>query len=179
MELTYSLPEAMMQHMAPDNPPIHVTKAEDANDVSDEGEEEDEDEGEEEDDEGDEDDDNLDEDENDEGENDDGEEEADIPDVAEADNDGEDYNEYGKVNDIWRFWSGVGYETTGGIHEEKNANWSFSRMEQSYWMFPIWRSNPSTCSCDLRPSDNLGFEADRRREQHCESRLLRVACSEF
>ncbi|KAF2572785.1 hypothetical protein F2Q70_00002647 [Brassica cretica] len=61
--------------------------------VSEEGEEDDEG------DEGDEDDDDFAEDENHEGEEDDGGEDADIPDVAEAVDDCEDYNVYGKVKD--------------------------------------------------------------------------------
>ncbi|KAF3595897.1 hypothetical protein DY000_02023581 [Brassica cretica] len=103
----------MMQWMAPDTLPIHVTSDRQVRKlleitkthkvrlcvsglskirtVSEEGEE---------DDEGDEDDDNdLAEDENYEGEEDDGEEDADIPDVAEAVDDGDDYSVYGKVKD--------------------------------------------------------------------------------
>ncbi|KAF3589611.1 hypothetical protein F2Q69_00029444 [Brassica cretica] len=109
VELAYSLPEAMMQQMAPDTPPVHVTSDRQVQNlleitkthevrlcvsslskirmVSEEGEEDHE--GDEAD-EGDEDDDDMAEDENH-----DGEEDADIHDVDDA----EDYKEYGKVKD--------------------------------------------------------------------------------
>ena len=111
VELTYLLPEAMMQQMAPDTSHIHVTSDIQVQNlfeitkmhevrlcvsnlrkmrtVSDEGDEDDE---QDEDDEGNED-------ENDDGENDDGEEDADIPDISEPVDDGEDYSEYGNVKD--------------------------------------------------------------------------------
>ncbi|KAF8104134.1 hypothetical protein N665_0178s0018 [Sinapis alba] len=129
VELTYSLLEAMMQHMAPDTPYIHVisdrqvqnllkiTKthevrlcvsslirtvndgSKEAEDANDVSDEVEEEEDEGDEDEGDEDDDNLAEDENYEGENDDGEEDVDIHDAAKADDNDEDYSEYEKVND--------------------------------------------------------------------------------
>ncbi|KAF2567325.1 hypothetical protein F2Q68_00026908 [Brassica cretica] len=118
VELAYSLPEAMMQRMAPDTPPIRVTSDRQVRNlleitkmhevricvsslskmrtVPEEGEEDEE--GYEAD-EGDEDDDDVAEDENHDGEEDDAEEDADIPDVAKAVDDIEDYSEYGKVKD--------------------------------------------------------------------------------
>ncbi|KAF3588493.1 hypothetical protein F2Q69_00027779 [Brassica cretica] len=112
VELAYSLPEAMMQHMAPDTPPVHVTSDRQVQNlleitkthevrlcvsslskirmVSKEGEEDD---AGDEADEGDEDDDDMAEDENHNGED------ADIHDVSDAVDDAEDYNEYGKVKD--------------------------------------------------------------------------------
>uniref|UniRef100_A0A0D3EDT6 Transposase MuDR plant domain-containing protein n=1 Tax=Brassica oleracea var. oleracea TaxID=109376 RepID=A0A0D3EDT6_BRAOL len=129
VQLAYSLPEAMMQRMAPDTPPIHVTSDRQVRNlleiakthevrlcvsslskmraVSEEGEENDEwdeaDEGNKGD-EGDEDDDDMAEDENhdeeeDDGDEDDGDEDADILVAAETVDDAEDYNEYGKVKD--------------------------------------------------------------------------------
>ncbi|XP_018473892.1 uncharacterized protein LOC108845128 [Raphanus sativus] len=115
VQLTYSLPEAMMQQMASDTPPIHVTSDRQLQNllketkthelrlcvsslskmrtVSEEGEEDDE---REEADEKDEDNDDLTEDENH-----DGEEDADIHDVAGAvDDDDDDYSEYVKVKDV-------------------------------------------------------------------------------
>ncbi|KAF3562241.1 hypothetical protein DY000_02017971 [Brassica cretica] len=84
VEITYSLPVEMM--LAPDTPPIHVTNDDDdlVEDENHDGEESDgeEDDGEE-----------------DDGEEDDGEEDADISIVAEADENGEDYSVYGKVED--------------------------------------------------------------------------------
>ena len=124
VQLAYSLPEAMMQRMAPDTPPIHVTSDRQVRNlleiakthevrlcvsslskmraVSEEGEEDDEwDEAYEgnKGDEGHEDGDDMAEDENHDGEEDDGDEDADIPVVAEAIDDAEDYSEYGKVKD--------------------------------------------------------------------------------
>ncbi|KAF2563327.1 hypothetical protein F2Q70_00017894 [Brassica cretica] len=123
VELAYSLLETMMQRMAPDTLPIHVTSDRQVQNlleitkthevrlcvssfskmrtVPEEGEEDDE--GDEAD-EGDEDDDDMAEDENHDGEEydgeeDDGEEDVDIPDVAEAVDDAEDYSEYAKVKD--------------------------------------------------------------------------------
>ncbi|KAF2602106.1 hypothetical protein F2Q70_00026203 [Brassica cretica] len=105
VEITYSLPAEMM--LAPDTPPIHVTTVarwkrfqssgrkmmklvklmnvfEDDDDdlVEDENHDREEDDGDE-----------------DDGEEDDGEEDADISIVAEADENGEDYSVYGKVED--------------------------------------------------------------------------------
>ncbi|KAG5388106.1 hypothetical protein IGI04_029647 [Brassica rapa subsp. trilocularis] len=121
--LAYSLPEAMMQWMAPNTAHIHITSDKKVRNflgitkthevrlyvsslskmrtVQEEMEEEDE--GDEAD-EGDEDDDDMAEDENHDGEEDVGEEDgadedADIPDVAQAVDDAEDYSEYGKVKD--------------------------------------------------------------------------------
>nr|VDD59936.1 unnamed protein product [Brassica oleracea] len=119
VQLAYLLPEAMMQRMAPDTPPIHVTSDRQVRNlleiakmhevrlcvsslskmiaVSEEAEEDDEwdeaDEGNKAD-EVDEDDDDMAEDENH-----DGDEDVDIPVVAEAVDDAEDYSEYGKVKD--------------------------------------------------------------------------------
>ncbi|KAF2545619.1 hypothetical protein F2Q70_00022370 [Brassica cretica] len=94
VELAYSLPEAMMQRVAPDTPPIYQDEngsregeEADEGDEADEGGEDDDDMGEVENHDGEEDD----------GEEDDAEEDADIPDVDEAVDDAEDYNEYGKV----------------------------------------------------------------------------------
>ncbi|XP_048617021.1 nucleolar transcription factor 1 isoform X1 [Brassica napus] len=124
VQLAYLLPEAMMQQMTPDTPPIHVTSDRQVQNlleiakmhevrlcvsslskmiaVSEEGEEDDEwdeaDEGNKAD-EVNEDDDDMAEDEKHDGEGDDGDEDADIPIVAEAVDDAEDYSEYEKVKD--------------------------------------------------------------------------------
>ncbi|KAF3489598.1 hypothetical protein F2Q69_00055458 [Brassica cretica] len=94
VEITYSLPAEMM--LAPDTPPIHVTSETSSKHVRDNQNEWN-------------DDDDLVEDDNhdgeesngeeDDGEEDDGEEDADISIVAEADENGEDYSVYGKVED--------------------------------------------------------------------------------
>jgi len=117
VEITYSLPAEMMQ--APDTPPIHVTSDRQVRNlleitkthgvrlcVSSRSKVETVSEFREEDDEADEadecfedDDDDLVEDENHDGEEDDGEEDAGISIVAEADENGEDYSVYGKVED--------------------------------------------------------------------------------
>ena len=130
VELAYLLPEAMMQQMAPDTHPIHVTSDRQVPNlleitkthevrlcvsslskmrtVPKEGDEDDDDMAEDDEgdeaDKGDEEDDDMAEDENHDGEEDDGEEDGavedvDIPVVAEAVDDVEGYNEYGKVKD--------------------------------------------------------------------------------
>ncbi|KAF2606880.1 hypothetical protein F2Q68_00043521 [Brassica cretica] len=86
VEITYSLPAEMM--LAPDTPPIHVKTVSEFREEDDEADECFED-----------DDDDLVEDENHDGEEDDGEEDVDISIVAEADEKGEDYSVYGKVED--------------------------------------------------------------------------------
>ncbi|KAF3577963.1 hypothetical protein DY000_02031721 [Brassica cretica] len=86
VEITYSLPAEMM--LAPDTPPIHVKTVSKFREEDDEADECFED-----------DDDDLVEDENHDGEEDDGEEDVDISIVAEADEKGEDYSVYGKVED--------------------------------------------------------------------------------
>ncbi|KAF2587580.1 hypothetical protein F2Q70_00036172 [Brassica cretica] len=140
VQLAYSLPEAMMQRMAPDTPPIHVTSDRQVQNlleiakthevrlcvsslskmrvVSEEGEEAYEwDEADEwnKADEGDEDDDDMAEDENHDGDEDDGDEDDDIPVVAEAVDDAEDYSEYEEEDDDMCFEDFKGtYGSEGG-----------------------------------------------------------------